>query len=272
MSKEDFPLTKPWIHVVKWGLDYLQSGNHPPLMQRVLRRALYGFWSVFSRETQDMERDFAAQFPESTVYPEDKRRENIRRVNSYQDQILQEKGFYVSLDAADKEKRRLIAYYRWVQATPYYNLHVRRLMYLLKKYVEWWYSTLFDTFNVVYRSNKSDYLPWFRDNTLFLSNEKWFEEFTSLYANTIHFHKGTPAFLPWTIPILTVWPLDQNKYWLGWRDYVPLDILSTFSDGSLDCNDRPDFTETMHDDYIQRLFFATRELEAKMLEQANYQN
>lgn len=101
-------------------------------------------------------------------------------------------------------------YYRGSQVDNESRKKIIDIMRFLRYYVENGYSTLFDSFAVVYRHPENELLQEFRDCSLGVDGVD-FEIYTSLYANVVHFSDGTPNFLPGTLPILANAPIKRWK-------------------------------------------------------------
>lgn len=198
------------------------------------------------------------------------RKRNIDMVNRFQDQILASEWFYLMIrNLVHRDSRTLVIYYRWSQMDEGSQYMAIEIMRFLRYYVENGYSTLFDSFAVVYRHPENELLQEFRDCSLDVKGVE-FEIYTSLYANVVHFSDGTPNFLPGTLPILTNAPIKRwkmrdvkaNPVSISERSYVHLPLSFVNTDWAA-C-DESDF-EKDNKDYLIKTLLTIQRCEKRMI-------
>jgi hypothetical protein len=84
-------------------------------------------------------------------------------------------------------------------------------MRFIRTYIEWWYSSVFDTVSVVYRHSGPETIRSFCDISHYANGDR-FRALSSIYGNTVHFTDGTPDLVPGTIPIIS------KAVWNRWRE------------------------------------------------------
>ncbi len=223
----------------------------------------------FIRKIQSIKIDSLIEF--KNTYSQSLRQQNIALINSYQDRILQQSDFNIQQKLCDPRDRALIVYYRWSQMESSSCDLAQSIIYLVKKYVEWWHSRIFNKFYIVYRYNEKDFLPEFAENSVFPTRMA-FEIFTALYANTIHLSEGTPNFLPGTLPILangTIINVDGSTACNEQYEKLSLSFINNERDKYLTVPSLPpiEFKKNPKDPFVVTLN-AIERCEGRMLQQA----
>lgn len=201
--------------------------------------------------------------------PEEQRKRNIKKLNKKQ--LLKLFWYWIEHEKYDKNHRTLVLYYR---AENMDTFQFSLITHILYKFINWWYSKVFDRILVTSRWNWQ--YPHEIHNIWDIQYQyNDFTMITNIFANTIHFTHGTVIeddYMNTTTHIVWIANLadseDRKRVPESWN-YIPLHLKYWKTEWNYKQEHFEMDKSWNFEDLFDEIIKAVKACEEKMLENAN---